>query len=90
MIGNIMNLVGIQSEPQLVIRGLVILLAVFLTSGGGVQRIRHGLGRLGSRRTASARTGIAGSGLGAPAVTAPTTTSSSAEPEPRPGARGTD
>lgn len=40
MIGNIMNLVGIQSEPQLIIRGVVILLAVFLTSGGGVQRIR--------------------------------------------------
>ena len=40
MIGNIMNLVGIQSEPQLVIRGIVILIAVFLTSGGGVQRIR--------------------------------------------------
>ena len=40
MIGNIMNLAGIQSEPQLVIRGAVILLAVFLTSGGGVQRLK--------------------------------------------------
>lgn len=40
MIGNIMNLIGIQSEPQLVIRGIVILLAVFLTSGGGISRIR--------------------------------------------------
>jgi len=91
MIGNIMNLVGIQSEPQLVIRGLVILLAVFLTSGGGVQRIRHGLRRLGSRRTASDRTGIAGSGFGAPASTAPapTTTSSVAEPAAGPPPRGT-
>ncbi|WP_454296438.1 ABC transporter permease [Salana multivorans] len=50
MIGNIMNLMGIQSEPQLVIRGIVILLAVFLTSGRGIQRIRAGLGTL-LRRT---------------------------------------
>lgn len=50
MIGNIMNLMGIQSEPQLVIRGLVILLAVFLTSGRGIQRIRAGVGTL-LRRT---------------------------------------
>ena len=86
-----MNLVGIQSEPQLVIRGLVILLAVFLTSGRGVQRIRHGLGRLGSRRKASVRTGIAGSGFGAPAATAPpTTTTSVAEPEAGPRPRETD
>lgn len=33
-IGNIMNLRGIASEPQLVIRGLLILIAVFFTSGG--------------------------------------------------------
>jgi ribose transport system permease protein len=46
MIGNIMNLAGIQSEPQLIIRGLVILVAVFLTSGGGIQRIRAGLSKL--------------------------------------------
>ena len=36
---NIMNLVGISSEPQLVIKGAVIILAVFLSSAGGVQRI---------------------------------------------------
>ncbi len=46
MIGNIMNLAGIQSEPQLVIRGLVILVAVFLTSGGGIQRIRAAFSKL--------------------------------------------
>lgn len=46
MIGNIMNLMGIQSEPQLVIRGIVILLAVFLTSGRGIQRIRDGIATL--------------------------------------------
>jgi len=39
MIINIMNLVGISSEPQLVIKGLVIIIAVFLSSAGGVQRI---------------------------------------------------
>ncbi len=36
---NIMNLVGISSEPQLVIKGVVIVLAVFLSSAGGVSRI---------------------------------------------------
>ena len=36
---NIMNLVGISSEPQLVIKGGVIIIAVFLSSAGGVQRI---------------------------------------------------
>ncbi|GAB2473827.1 ABC transporter permease [Promicromonospora xylanilytica] len=60
MIGNIMNLVGIQSEPQLVIRGLVILLAVFLTSGRGIQRIRSGLRGLMRRRpTTGERRGTA-------------------------------
>ncbi len=36
-IGNIMNLRGIPSEPQLVIRGLLILIAVFFTGGGGAR-----------------------------------------------------
>ena len=36
---NIMNLVGISSEPQLVIKGAVIIIAVFLSSAGGVERI---------------------------------------------------
>ena len=40
-ISNIMNLAGIQSEPQLVIKGLLILVAVFLTSGGGPKRVRQ-------------------------------------------------
>lgn len=38
---NIMNLVGISSEPQLVIKGAVIVIAVFLSSAGGVQRISN-------------------------------------------------
>ncbi|NQX13748.1 ABC transporter permease [Microbacteriaceae bacterium VKM Ac-2855] len=47
---NIMNLVGISSEPQLVIKGGVIIIAVFLSSAGGVARIgaffsKHGPGR---------------------------------------------
>jgi ribose transport system permease protein len=41
---NIMNLVGIQSQPQLVIKGLVILIAVFFTSGVGLRRLRRALG----------------------------------------------
>lgn len=63
MIGNIMNLVGIQSEPQLVIRGVVILLAVFLTSGGGIRRIRQGMRTLW-RRPSRDRDGLFGSGIG--------------------------
>ncbi len=63
MIGNIMNLAGIQSEPQLVIRGLVILLAVFLTSGGGIQRLRHGMRGLVRRPPGGERTGLGGSGM---------------------------
>ena len=38
---NIMNLVGISSEPQLVIKGAVIIAAVFLSSAGGVERISN-------------------------------------------------
>lgn len=49
---NIMNLVGISSEPQLVIKGAVVVLAVFLSSAGGVQRISAFLSRaFGHRRT---------------------------------------
>jgi ribose transport system permease protein len=36
---NIMNLAGISSEPQLVIKGAVIIVAVFLSSSDGVARI---------------------------------------------------
>jgi len=51
---NIMNLAGISSEPQLVIKGAVIIAAVFLSSAGGVARISATLGRMrGSRRTAA-------------------------------------
>lgn len=45
LIINIMNLVGISSEPQLVIKGLVIVVAVFLSSAGGVKRISDWLRR---------------------------------------------
>jgi ribose transport system permease protein len=50
---NIMNLVGISSEPQLVIKGTVVVIAVFLSSAGGVQRISGALGKaFGRRQTA--------------------------------------
>ena len=49
-ITNIMNLIGVSSQPQLVIKGGVIILAVFLSSAGGVARISGGIGRLGQRR----------------------------------------
>jgi ribose transport system permease protein len=52
---NIMNLVGISSEPQLVIKGAVIVIAVFLSSAGGVQRISNFFSkRFGRARTAPA------------------------------------
>ena len=43
---NIMNLVGISSEPQLVIKGAVIIIAVYLSSAGGVGRISATMSRL--------------------------------------------
>ncbi len=43
---NIMNLVGISSEPQLVIKGAVIIIAVYLSSAGGVGRISATVSRL--------------------------------------------
>lgn len=52
---NIMNLVGISSEPQLVIKGAVIVIAVFLSSAGGVQRISGFFrSRFGSRTVRAA------------------------------------
>lgn len=51
---NIMNLVGISSEPQLVIKGAVIVIAVFLSSAGGVQRISGFFRTHFGRRTARA------------------------------------
>ena len=47
---NIMNLVGISSEPQLVIKGGVIVLAVFLSSAGGVARISATVSHLFGRQ----------------------------------------
>lgn len=55
IITNIMNLVGISSEPQLVIKGAVILIAVFLSSAGGVARISNALTRPRRRRRRTAR-----------------------------------
>lgn len=49
-ISNIMNLVGIQSQPQLVIKGLVILVAVFFSSGDGPRRLMRSLRSLFGRR----------------------------------------
>ena len=50
---NIMNLNGIASETQLVIKGGVILIAVFFTTGVGLRAIRNLRSRLGlgGRRT---------------------------------------
>jgi ribose transport system permease protein len=57
-ITNIMNLIGVSSQPQLVIKGAVIILAVFLSSAGGVARISHALSGLrGGRRPATRSTG---------------------------------
>jgi ribose transport system permease protein len=50
IITNIMNLIGISSEPQLVIKGLVIVVAVFLSSAGGVTRISAALASVRGRR----------------------------------------
>jgi ribose transport system permease protein len=52
---NIMNLVGISSEPQLVIKGAVIIAAVFLSSAGGVERISNALARLTGRENLRAQ-----------------------------------
>jgi ribose transport system permease protein len=52
---NIMNLVGISSEPQLVIKGAVIITAVFLSSAGGVERISNFVARLIGKEGAQAR-----------------------------------
>ncbi len=50
---NIMNLVGISSEPQLVIKGAVIIVAVFLSSAGGVERVSAYLQKANGRRVAA-------------------------------------
>jgi ribose transport system permease protein len=55
LIVNIMNLIGISSEPQLVIKGAVIVIAVFLSSAGGVQRIGAFFSTIRRQRAAVAR-----------------------------------
>jgi ribose transport system permease protein len=55
IITNIMNLIGVSSEPQLVIKGFVIVVAVFLSSAGGVARISAALSGLRSLRARPAR-----------------------------------
>lgn len=53
-IANIMNLVGVPSEPQLVVKGVLILVAVFFIGGDGGGRIRRTIiGRLQGRRSST-------------------------------------
>jgi ribose transport system permease protein len=49
IIVNIMNIIGISSNPQLVIKGAVIVVAVFFSSAGGVSRLSAGMSKLFSR-----------------------------------------
>lgn len=55
IVGNIMNLVGISSEPQLVIKGLVIIAAVFLSGSLRVGRNRRVHAAALSRSTDASR-----------------------------------
>ncbi len=41
VISNIMNLLGILPEPQLIVLGVVILIAVFFTGGEGPRRLKN-------------------------------------------------
>jgi ribose transport system permease protein len=67
IITNIMNLLGVSSQPQLVIKGAVIILAVFLSSAGGVQRISHALsGVLGRRKRGTSPHPVVAGGEGPP------------------------
>ena len=52
IITNIMNLLGIASQPQLITQGLVILIAVYLTSGDGPRIIAAIGARIPHRRSA--------------------------------------
>jgi len=61
IIVNIMNLMGISSEPQLVIKGLVILVAVYLSSAGGVDQISALFRRRRSRPSPRAADAVDGS-----------------------------
>lgn len=53
IITNIMNLLGIASQPQLITQGLVILIAVYLTSGDGPRIITAIGGRFPRRNVGS-------------------------------------
>lgn len=46
VVNNILNLLGVSSQPQLLIQGGVIVVAVFFSSAGGVARIAAGISRL--------------------------------------------
>lgn len=46
IVNNILNLLGVSSQPQLVIQGGVIIVAVFFSSAGGIHRISAALSRL--------------------------------------------
>lgn len=43
IIGNVMNLMGIPSEPQMVVKGILILVAVLFITGDGMGRLRKNL-----------------------------------------------
>jgi len=60
IITNIMNLLGIASQPQLVTQGLVILIAVYLTSGDGPRVISLLGKKVPKRRVESAIAGDPG------------------------------
>lgn len=65
-ISNIMNLRGIAAEPQLIIKGALILLAVYLTSGRGGDVRRRLQGLLGSVQPGRPPQNGSGPGSGAP------------------------
>lgn len=48
-VNNILNLLGVSSQPQLVIKGGVIIIAVFFSSAGGLARISAALATLTGR-----------------------------------------
>jgi ribose transport system permease protein len=67
-ISNIMDIRGIAAESQLIVQGLVIVLAVYVTSGSGTRTARQLVRRIkrgGGSRGVAAGAG-AGAGAGAP------------------------
>lgn len=53
IVNNILNLLGVSSQPQLVIKGIVIVVAVFFSSAGGISRISAALSKLGKGKQPS-------------------------------------